>query len=106
MPDKLKSAYELAMERLRQKDAESGEKQIALGDRQKEEIAELRRVYQAKLAEREIQRQTDSRKAAAADPETLAGVLEKIEEAYRRDHDRLERERDQKVEAVRRRKSK
>jgi len=44
MPDKLKSAYELAMERLRRQDAERGEKRVALGKKEKEEIAELRRV--------------------------------------------------------------
>lgn len=104
MPDKLKSAYELAMERLRRQDAERGEKRVALGKKEKEEIAELRRVYQAKTAEREIQYQTDRRKAiASGSPETLAEALQKIEDAYRRDREKFEQEREAKIEAVRRR---
>ena len=47
----MKSAYELAMERLQQEDA--GEALI-LTDEQKEELAEIDRKYQSQLAEREI----------------------------------------------------
>lgn len=104
MPDRLKSAYELAMERLRQKDAERGEKPARLGKKEKEEIAEVRRLYQAKIAEREIRYQTDRRKAiASAAPDTLAETVQKIEEAWKRDRERLEQERDAKIEAVHRR---
>jgi hypothetical protein len=104
MSDKLKSAFELAMERLRQKDAERGEKETPLGKKQKEDIAELRRVYQAKIAEREIAWQSERRKAeaaAAADPEAAEAALRTAEEAFRRDREKLERERDSKIEAVR-----
>jgi hypothetical protein len=104
MTAKLKSSFELAMERLRQKDEERGEKQTTLGKKQKEEIAELRRLYQAKLAEREIAWQSERRKlaaAAAADPEAAEAALRTAEEAFRRDREKLERERDSKIEAVR-----
>jgi len=49
-----KSAYELAMERLRQKDREAGVEERPLTDQQKTAIAEARQVYQARMAEREI----------------------------------------------------
>ena len=104
MADKLKSSFELAMERLRQKDSERGEKQISLGKKEKDQIAEVRRVYQAKLAEREIAWQSERRKlaaAAAADPEAAETALRTVEEAFRRDREKLERERDSKIEAVR-----
>lgn len=47
----MKSAYELAMERLQAEDPDSTP---ALSDEQREEIAEISKRYQAKIAEREI----------------------------------------------------
>ena len=49
-----KSAYELAMERLRQKDQEGASSSARSPSEQKTAIAEARRVYEAKVAEREI----------------------------------------------------
>src|SRR3982751_1874119 len=49
-----KSAYELAMERLRKKDADAGIVSKPLTDEQKAEIAEIRRTYSARLAQAEI----------------------------------------------------
>jgi hypothetical protein len=90
-----KSAYELILERLKQKDRAEGVSERPLTDAQKTAIAELRKVYQAKLAEREILHQSERRKAA--DPESL----ERLEEEYRRDRERLAAERDRKIEEVR-----
>ena len=53
MADKLKSSYELAMERLRAADPDAG-KEKALTAAQKEKIAEARRVAAARRAELEI----------------------------------------------------
>jgi hypothetical protein len=104
VPDKLKSSYDLAMERLRKQDAERGEKPASLGKKEREDIAEIRRVYQAKTAEREILYQAERRKAAAAAAEDPSNeVLQKVEEVHRRERERLEEERDSKIEAVRRR---
>ena len=58
-----KSAYELILERLKQKDRADGVAERVLSDEQKQKIAELRRVYEAKLAEREILYQSERRKA-------------------------------------------
>lgn len=90
-----KSAYELALERLRRKDREAGVEERPLTDAQRERIAELRRVYDARLAEREILHQGELRRAR--DPEQL----EQLEEQYRRERDRIAAERDRKIEEVR-----
>lgn len=90
-----KSAYELAMERLRKKDREEGVEDKPLTDAQREEIAEARRVAVARLAEREILHQ--SALARTADPEARAT----LDEEYRRDRDRIGSDRDQKIERIR-----
>ena len=91
-----KSAYELALERLRRKDREEGVEERPLSDEQRARIADLRRVYEARLAEREILHHSSLRKAAG-DPE----AVEKLEEEYRRDRERIASERDRKIEAAR-----
>jgi len=91
----LKSAYELAMERLRKKDAEAGIEQKPLTDDQKTEIAEVRRVYEAKLAQLEVLHQSSLRKTL--DPEER----EKLEEDYRREREKINGERDEKIEKIR-----
>ncbi len=93
--DAPKTAYELILERLKQKDQSEGVTEKPLTGEQKRRIAELRTVYEAKLAEREILHQADRRKAA--DPE----ALERLEEDYRRDRERIAGERDRKIGEVR-----
>ena len=93
--DAPKSAVELAMERLRKKDREEGVKDAPLTDEQRAAIAEAKKLYEAKLAEREILYQAAQRKAR--DPEALAA----LEEEYRRDRERLATDRDRKIEAAR-----
>jgi hypothetical protein len=93
--DEPKTAYELILERLKQKDRAEGVSERALTDAQKAKIGELRKVYEAKLAEREILHQADLRKAP--DPE----ALEHLEQEYRRDRERIASERDRKIDEVR-----
>ena len=95
--DPPKSSYELAMERLRKKDREDGVVERAVTGAQREAIAELRRVYEARLAECEILHQAAVRKARDADS------LAVLEEEYRRDRERVGAERDRKIEEARRR---
>ena len=90
-----KTAYELILERLKKKDREAGVEERPLTDEQRQRILDLRKVYEARLAEREILFQSARRKAA--DPE----ALEKLEEEYRRDRERVSSERDRKIEQVR-----
>ena len=95
----MKSAYELAMEKLRTKDAERGESQERLTVRQREEIAELRRLYKARKAEGEILHQSDLRKTREKrDPEAIRA----LEEGFQREQARLENDLESKISAVRR----
>ena len=50
----MKTAYELAMERLKKKDEEAGIEAKPLTDAQKARIAEIRNFYEAKLAEVQV----------------------------------------------------
>jgi len=91
-----KSAYELAMERLRKKDADAGIQRQPVSDAQKAAIAEIRNFYEAKLAEMEVLHQ--GRMRASVDP----GERETAEQEYRRERERLTTERDAKIEKARR----
>jgi hypothetical protein len=90
-----KTAYELAMERLKSRDAEAGIEHKALTDEQKARIGEIRNFYQAKLAEVEVLHQGKLR--TIVDPEERAAR----ESEYRRDRERLTSERDAKIEKAR-----
>jgi hypothetical protein len=94
--DKLKSAYELAMEKLARGARARGEKAARpLTARQKSRIAAIRQEYEAKLAERKILHEAE--RARAATPEELA----RIEDGYRRDREHLEGIRERRIQAVR-----
>jgi hypothetical protein len=93
--DAPKTAYELILERLKKKDREDGVEERPVTGEQKARIAELRRVYEARLAEREILFQSSRRKAADLEE------LDKLEEEYRRDRERIASERDRKIDGVR-----
>lgn len=90
-PDAPKSAIDIVMERLRQKDAAAGTARKDLTDEQRHAIAEARKVYEAQVAERKIMHQ--STVASVFDP----AVLQERELELRRDLDRFERERDEKI---------
>jgi hypothetical protein len=90
-----KSAFELAMERLRSRDAEAGIEHVPLTDEQKARIAEIRNFYQAKLAELEVLHH--GKLKTVVDPEDRAAR----ESEYRRDRERLTSERDSKIEKAR-----
>lgn len=91
----LKSSYELAMERFKKRDADEGVERLPLTDAQKAAVAEVRSVYQAKLAELEILHQ--GRVRAMVDP----AEREAAEDDYRRERERLSSERDAKIEKAR-----
>lgn len=90
-----KSAYELAMERLRKKDAEAGIVEMPLTDAQKAAIADARSFCDAKLAELQILHMP--KLAAAVDP----AVRLQLEDEYRRDMARITDERDRKIARIR-----
>lgn len=92
-----KSALELAMARLRKKDRDEGVEERPLTEEQRADIAEARKVCEARLAEREILH--ESAGGRAADPESAAT----LDEEYRRDRERFLYDRDKKIEEIRRR---
>ncbi len=93
--DAPKSAYELAMERLRKKDKDASVEERPLTEEQKAAIAEVRQFHQAKSAEREILHQ-----AAMAAARTHEEV-DKLNEELRRDQERLASDRDRKIAEIR-----
>jgi hypothetical protein len=92
--DAPKSAFELAMQRLRQKDTDVDAAR-PLTDAQKVAIAEARQVYKAKTAEREILHQAALRKAATREE------VELLNETLRRDLERLASDRGRKIAEIR-----
>lgn len=95
MSDTPKSSIDIVMERLRKKDAEAGTAQQTLTDAQRAAITEVRSVYEAQAAERRIMHQSEV--AGLFDP----AQLEERDILMRRDLDRFERERDEKVKRIR-----
>ena len=93
--DAPKSAYELAMERLRQKDKEASVDDRPLNDAQKAAIAEIRQFYKAKSAEIEILHQAALRNARTREE------IDVLNDNLRRDNERLASERDRKIAEVR-----
>ena len=91
---RLKSQYELAMERFKKSDAEEGVERKPLTETQKAAIAEIRNFYKAKLAEIETLHQG---RQMTGDPAEQAAR----EAEYQRDRVRLSSERDAKIEKVR-----
>jgi hypothetical protein len=96
MPDDApKSALELAMERLRQKDREAGVVERPLTDAQRAAIAEARKVYEARMAEREILHRDALTKVQSQEE------LAKLTEQLAVDRDRLAQDRDRKIKEIR-----
>ena len=94
----LKSAYELAMERLRAKDRDEGvEEPKPLTDAQRRRITELRAESTSKLAELEILHRKDVA-ASGGDEEKLKD----LEEKYRIDRERVESRLESAIARVRR----
>jgi hypothetical protein len=96
--DAPKSSLELAMERLRKKDAEDGVSARPVTDEQKAAIAEVRSLYDSKIAEQEILQQSAMNGLLGAD----LAELDVVASQFRRERERLASERDAKVEALRR----
>jgi hypothetical protein len=90
-----KSAFELAMERLRRKDEETGAAERPLTDEVRAAIAEARSFYEAKIAEAKILHQ--SALASTWEPEARA----KLDDAHRNELQRLNDERERKVARLR-----
>lgn len=95
MSDAPKSAFELAMEKLKKKDAESGVETQVLTDSQRAAIADANSLYEARVAERRIMHQSAIN--SVFDP---AELQERATE-LRRDLERFASERDSKIQKIR-----
>jgi hypothetical protein len=93
--DAPKSALELAMERLRKQDADAGVVEHKLTDAQKAAIAEARSLHEARVAELQILHR--GKQLTAVEPQDI----EKVEQEYRRDLERLASDRDSKIKKIR-----
>lgn len=83
------------MERLRKKDADDGVSELFFSEEQKAEIAEIKRIYSAKLAELEILHK--SQLATTFEPEERM----KAEEGHRREVQRVHDEQERKLAKIR-----
>jgi hypothetical protein len=91
----LKSSYELAMERLRQKDQAAGIDTRPLTDAQKAAIAEVRSFYEAKIAQAEVLFQSSARVTYNPEERDL------LAQQFRREREQFESEREAKIEKIR-----
>lgn len=96
----MKSAVELAMEKLGKLRAQ--EPSTPLTDEQRQEISDLRKQYEAKIAEKEIMLQAEIRQLVQRRPPheavaTAQELQEKLQEAKKALHQELE----EKIAAVR-----
>lgn len=94
----MKSALELALEKLNAK--KTGEP--ALTDAQRQEIADLRKQYEAKIAEKEIMLQSEIRQLMQRRPpqEAMAAAQE-LREKFQHTKKALQEEMEAKITAVR-----
>lgn len=91
----MKSAYELAMERLQKEDPDGG---VPLTEEQKDALAEIDRKYTAKIAEREIFLKGKLKEAAKnRDFESM----EQLDKQLVNERLRLEEERESKKNQIR-----
>jgi hypothetical protein len=95
MSDAPKSAFELAMEKLKKKDAESGVEAQVLTDAQRASIADAKSLYEARVAERRIMHRSAT--VAVFDP----AELQERDAELRRDLERFASERDAKIQKIR-----
>lgn len=96
MSNELKSSYERALEKLKEKGIDDPVE--TLSDEQKGEIAQLRSLYKSKIAELEIGKQSDT--SSALQSQNFE-ELEKIQQRFVSERARLEREMERKISEVR-----
>jgi MoxR-like ATPase len=97
----MKSALELAMEKINAQKAQE-ETVVSLTDAQRQEISDLRKQYDAKIAEKEIMLQADIRQLIQRRPpqEAMAAAQE-LREQFQLTKKALQEEMEAKIAAVR-----
>lgn len=92
----MKSAYELAMERLKESDPDAV---ATLSDKQKQALAEIEETYKAKVAEREV---FLNKQLADAFQQGKPEDAEQLKTQLRNERLRLEEEKEARKESIRR----
>ena len=95
----MKSALELAMEKANE--AVGGEDNIKLSDEQKVAIDQIRKLYEAKWAEKELQINERTTQLQKESPEGLAEAHAELQRETNALRDQIFAERDAKVEEIR-----
>ena len=95
----MKSALELAMEKANE--AVGGEDNIKLSDEQKVAIDQIRKLYEAKWAEKELQINERTTQLQKENPEGLAEAHAELQREPNALRDQIFAERDAKIEEIR-----
>ena len=95
----MKSALELAMEKANE--AVGGEDNIKLSDEQKVAIDQVRKLYEAKWAEKELQTNERTAQLQKENPEGLAEAHAELQRETNALRDQIFAERDAKIEEIR-----
>ncbi len=95
----MKSALELAMEKANE--AVGGEDSIKLSDEQKIAIDQVRKLYEAKWAEKELQISERTAQLRKENPEGLAEAHAELQRETNALRDQIFAERDAKIEEIR-----
>ena len=95
----MKSALELAMEKANE--AVGGEDNIKLSDEQKVAIDQVRKLYEAKWAEKELQINERMAQLQKENPEGLAEAHAELQRETNALRDQIFAERDAKIEEIR-----
>lgn len=96
----MKSAIELAMEKLGK--LQSEEPSVPLTDEQRREMSDLRKQYDAKIAEKEIMMQAEIRQLMQRHaPQEVAAAAQVFQEQFQETKKALQQELEEKIAAVR-----
>ena len=96
----MKSALELAMEKLKARQSEDST--VVLTDAQRQEISDLRKQYDAKIAEKEIMMQSEIRQLVQRrPPQEVMAAAQELREKFQQTKKALQEELEAKIAAVR-----
>jgi hypothetical protein len=96
----MKSAVELAMEKLGKRHAQDDT--TPLSDKQRQEIGDMRKQYEAKIAEKEIMLQADIRRLVQRHPpHEAAAAAKELQEKFQEARKALQQELEEKIAMIR-----
>ena len=102
MAEGMKSALELALERTDHVRKAIRDEGLALTDAQREQLAEIEREYNAKIAEKDVMLQTEMRKLLMHYPPAEAvPVIEQLRDRFIDEKRKLTEERNEKAARIR-----